>query len=39
MLNTKNIEFDSLDFGNLETGITLNESEILFQRIDTKDLD
>ena len=39
MLNTKNIEFDSLDFGNLETDITLNESEILFQRIDTKDLD
>ncbi len=36
MLNTKNIEFDTLDFGNLETDITLNESEILFQRIETK---
>ena len=37
MLNTKNIEFDTLDFGNLETDITLNESEILFQRIETKE--
>ncbi len=36
MLNTKNIEFDTLDFGNLETDIALNESEILFQRIETK---
>ncbi len=36
MLNTKNINFDSLEFGNLETDITLNESEILFQRIETK---
>ncbi len=36
MLNTKNIDFDSLEFGNLETDITLNESEILFQRIETK---
>ena len=36
MLNTKNIEFDTLDFGNLEEGITLNESEILFNRIETK---
>ena len=36
MLNTKNIEFDTLEFGNLETGITLNEAEILFNRIETK---
>lgn len=36
MLNTKNVDFDTLDFGNLETGIQLNESEILFNRIDTK---
>ena len=36
MLNTKNIDFDKLDFGNLETNITLNEAEILFQRIETK---
>ncbi len=36
MLNTKNIEFDTLEFGNLETNITLNESEILFNRIETK---
>ena len=36
MLNTKNIEFDTLDFGNLEEGITLNEAEILFNRIETK---
>ena len=36
MLNTKNIEFDTLDFGNLEEGIKLNEAEILFNRIDTK---
>lgn len=34
MLNTNNTEFDSLEFGKLETGITLNESEILFNRID-----
>ena len=36
MLNTKNTSFDTLDFGNLEEGITLNESEILFNRIETK---
>lgn len=36
MLNTKNVDFDKLDFGNLEEGITLNESEILFNRIETK---
>ncbi|MBR4178620.1 MAG: methionine--tRNA ligase [Bacilli bacterium] len=36
MLNTKNIEFDTLEFGNLETDITLGEAEILFNRIDTK---
>ena len=36
MLNTKNIEFDTLVFGNLETDITLGEAEILFNRIDTK---
>ena len=33
MLNTKNIEFDTLEFGNLEDGITLNEAEVLFARI------
>ncbi len=37
MLNTKNIEFDTLEFGNLETNITLNESEILFNRIEVKE--
>ena len=36
MLNTKNIEFDTLEFGKLENNITLNEAEILFERIDTK---
>ena len=36
MLNTKNIEFNTLDFGNLETGIELNEAEILFNRIENK---
>ena len=36
MLNTKKIEFDTLDFGSLETNIKLNEAEILFQRIETK---
>ena len=36
MLNTKNIEFDTLEFGNLETNITLNDAEILFNRIETK---
>ncbi len=35
MLNTKNTSFDTLEFGNLETDITLNEAEILFNRIDT----
>ena len=34
MLNTKNTSFDTLEFGNLETDITLNESEILFARIE-----
>ncbi len=36
MLNTKNIDFDTLEFGNLEDKIKLNEAEILFNRIDTK---
>ena len=36
MLNTKNIDFDTLEFGNLEENIKLNEAEILFNRIDTK---
>ena len=36
MLNTKKIDFDTLDFGNLETDIVLNEAEILFNRIETK---
>ena len=36
MLNTKNIEFDTLEFGNLEINITLNDAEILFNRIETK---
>ena len=36
MLNTKNIDFNTLDFGSLETNIKLNEAEILFQRIETK---
>ena len=36
MLNTKKTGFDSLEFGTLETDIKLNESEILFQRIETK---
>ncbi len=35
MLNTKNITFDTLEFGSLETNIILNEAEILFNRIDT----
>jgi len=33
MLNTKNTSFDTIDFGNLEEGITLNEAEVLFARI------
>ena len=33
MLNTKNTSFDTLEFGNLENGITLNEAEVLFARI------
>jgi methionyl-tRNA synthetase len=37
MLNTKNTEFDTLEFGNLETDITLNEAEILFSRIEVKE--
>ena len=36
MLNTKNIDFDTLDFGALETNIKLNESSILFNRIEEK---
>lgn len=36
MLNTKNIDFDTLDFDNLETNIKLNESSILFNRIEEK---
>ena len=37
MLNTKETSFDSInDFGKLEENITLNESFILFNRIDTK---
>ena len=36
MLNTKNTDFDTLEFGNLETDIILNEAEILFNRIDVK---
>ena len=36
MLNTKKIDFDTLEFGSLETDITLNEAEILFNRIETK---
>ena len=36
MLNTKKTSFDTLDFGTLETDIILNESEILFNRIETK---
>ena len=34
MLNTKHTSFDTIEFGNLETDITLNESEILFARIE-----
>ena len=33
MLNTKNTSFDTLKFGSLEEGITLNEAEVLFARI------
>ena len=33
MLNTKNTSFDTLEFGNLEDGIVLNEAEVLFARI------
>ena len=36
MLNTKKTSIDTLDFGTLETDIILNESEILFNRIETK---
>ena len=36
MLNTKKTSFDTLEFGTLETDIILNESEILFNRIETK---
>lgn len=36
MLNTKNTDYNSIkNFGGLETGIKLNESEILFNRIET----
>ena len=37
MLNTKNTSFDTLEFGSLETDITLNEAEILFNRIEIKE--
>ena len=33
MLNTNNISFETLKFGNLEEGIKLNDSEVLFARI------
>ncbi len=36
MLNTKNTSFDTLEFGNLENNIVLNESQILFSRIENK---
>ena len=37
MLNTKKTDYDSIkSFGMLETDIKLNESEILFNRIETK---
>ena len=36
MLNTNNTSFDTLEFGNLENNIVLNESEILFNRIENK---
>ena len=37
MLNTKNTSYESIkNFGMLETNIKLNESEILFNRIETK---
>jgi methionyl-tRNA synthetase len=36
MLNTNKTSFETLEFGTLETNITLNESEILFNRIETK---
>ena len=35
MLNTKNTDYNSIkNFGGLETGIKLNKSEILFNRIE-----
>ena len=36
MLNTKNTSYDTIEFGNLEEGLKLNEAEILFNRIETK---
>ena len=33
LLNTKKDSYDSIEFGNLENGITLNEPEVLFARI------
>ena len=36
MLNTKNTSFETLEFGSLETDIKLNESQILFNRIENK---
>ncbi len=33
ILNTKNTDYDTIEFGNLETNITLNEPEVLFARI------
>ena len=35
MLNTKKTTFNDLEFGSLEIGIKLNESQILFNRIET----
>ena len=33
ILNTKKTDYDTIEFGNLETNITLNEPEVLFARI------
>ena len=33
ILNTKKVDYDTIEFGNLEDGITLNEPEVLFARI------
>ncbi len=34
MLNTKKTQYETIEFGNLETDIILNEAVILFQRIE-----